>query len=216
LTPIPLVKLKGIRISQGSLKGRVIPLPADVHGHNAATPGVVKEAVFQIISNASPRFSRNVFFDLYSGSGQMGMEALSRGFHHVWFLEPEKKRFLQIREILGSLPGEKNSGLLKTKAVEFLSRFPENAPREITGDKTLVFFADPPYSFAEKNPEHYAQLMDGLLAITSALPAQPALMILQIPYKKKEYAGAAEFLAGFDGKIYSYGKNALAVKISTG
>ncbi len=143
----------------------------------------------------------------------MGLEALSRGFHHVWFLEPEKRRFLQIREILGSLPGEKNSSLLKTKAVEFLSRFLENAPPEITGDKTLVFFADPPYSFAEKNPEHYAQLVDGFSRILSAYPSQSALMILQIPHKKKEYAGAEEFLAGFDGKIYSYGKNALAVKI---
>lgn len=79
-----------IRIQQGRFKGRRIPAPPRIKGALHVTPGLVKEAAFQLIENRVPE---GAFVDLCAGSGQMGFEALSRGYTPVHFCEVEEERF---------------------------------------------------------------------------------------------------------------------------
>jgi len=81
-----------IRIQQGIFRGRAIQQPPIIHGECNITTGLLKEAAFQLIENF--REGREfAFFDLCAGSGQIGLEALSRGFSPVHLCELDQNRF---------------------------------------------------------------------------------------------------------------------------
>ncbi len=105
---------------------------------------LVKEAVFQILagrlaSGADDDFSESgcAFFDVCAGSGQMGFEALSRGFAPVHLTEVDGGR-------LRHLISEAKRG---DYGLEIHRRdFRRTAPLILTEARSVVF-VDPPYSF---------------------------------------------------------------------
>jgi len=78
-----------MRIIAGSLKGRRIPFRSAGYGDAAATPQKLKEALFSILGED---LSGHSFLDLFAGSGQMGLEAASRGCALVVFNEADRRR----------------------------------------------------------------------------------------------------------------------------
>src|SRR5437870_11498295 len=71
-----------IRIVAGSLKGR--KLTCDVNPALRPTPQRVRESLFSILGNAVPD---RPFFDVFAGTGVIGLEALSRGATSTDFVE---------------------------------------------------------------------------------------------------------------------------------
>src|ERR1700730_13825121 len=71
-----------LRIVAGSLRGRKIVCP--VSPTLRPTPQMVREALFSILGNAVPD---RPFFDVFAGTGVIGLEALSRGARSVSFVE---------------------------------------------------------------------------------------------------------------------------------
>src|SRR2546425_3319369 len=71
-----------LRIVAGSLRGRKIT--AVVHEDLRPTPLMVREALFSILGNAVPG---RPFFDVFAGTGIIGMEAVSRGAASASFVE---------------------------------------------------------------------------------------------------------------------------------
>src|SRR5262245_36914591 len=71
-----------IRIVAGSLRGR--KLACTVSPTLRPTPQMVREALFSILGNAVPG---RPFFDVFAGTGVVGLEALSRGASAVTFVE---------------------------------------------------------------------------------------------------------------------------------
>jgi 16S rRNA (guanine966-N2)-methyltransferase len=71
-----------IRIVAGSLRGR--KLTCTVNPNLRPTPQMVREALFSILGNAVPD---RPFFDVFAGTGVVGLEALSRGAKSVVFVE---------------------------------------------------------------------------------------------------------------------------------
>ncbi len=95
---------------------------------------MLKEAVFGMLG---PALQERAFLDLCSGSGQMGLEACSRGAAVV-FNEPDRRRFSQIR----SLTREwrlRDVELFSEKAQVLLPRL--SAQRRFFD----VIYLDPPY-----------------------------------------------------------------------
>jgi len=100
----------------------------------------LRETLFNILTAGNPSgIAGKTFFDLYAGTGAVGIEALSRGAATVYFLESSKKasdlilsnlRSLGINSGFEILRGEVQSGL------QLLDR------RAVAGD---IFFLDPPY-----------------------------------------------------------------------
>lgn len=78
-----------VNVQQGGLRGRRIPLPPAIHGHRHFTSSLMKEAFFQLVESRIGQ----PFFDLCAGSGQMAVEALSRGFSPVHCVERDEARF---------------------------------------------------------------------------------------------------------------------------
>src|SRR5262245_11864178 len=71
-----------LRIVAGNLRGR--KLRCDVHPNMRPTPQAVREALLSVLGDAVPD---RPFFDVFAGTGVIGMEALSRGASQVTFVE---------------------------------------------------------------------------------------------------------------------------------
>ena len=83
-----------MRIISGTFKGRPIPFKNRQFGNARVTPDFLKEAAF---NSMGPNLSGLRVLDPFSGSGQIGLEAVSRGAL-VWMNERDKKRhrFIQM------------------------------------------------------------------------------------------------------------------------
>ena len=84
-----------IRISGGRLKGRLIGSPQVANGVRPTTERV-KLAIFSIISTCSVQ-DKSVL-DLYSCTGALGFEAISRGASTVDMVEKNFKNYKLILE----------------------------------------------------------------------------------------------------------------------
>lgn len=76
-----------LRIIAGSLKGRKVE--CEVHEGLRPTPQAVRAALFSILGNAVPD---RVFYDVFSGSGVVGLEALSRGASAARLIEQNPRQ----------------------------------------------------------------------------------------------------------------------------
>ena len=75
------------------------------------------------------------FLDLFSGSGAIGFEALSRGARFVTFVEKDRSAIKAIEKNIESLGVKKECTLIKKDVFSVLSDLP----------KQEIIFADPPY-----------------------------------------------------------------------
>src|SRR5262249_29958041 len=85
-----------LRIVAGSLRGR--KLTCTVQPGLRPIPDMVREALFSILGDAVPD---RPFYDLFAGTGAVGLAALSRGARSATFLERDVR---VAGEILRPLP----------------------------------------------------------------------------------------------------------------
>ena len=97
-----------------------------------------KEAVFNMIQN---KVENSYFLDMYSGSGAMGIEALSRGAKFVMMVECNKKHSSIIKENIKHV--EKALGDFEYALIEDYVEFSED---KIAKYKFDIIFIDPPYN----------------------------------------------------------------------
>src|SRR5215510_4223269 len=82
-----------LRIVAGSLRGRKIQVA--VHPGLRPTPQMVREALFSILGNAVPG---RPFYDVFAGTGVVGLEAVSRGATEARLIERDPKQSADIRK----------------------------------------------------------------------------------------------------------------------
>ena len=100
----------------------------------------IKETLFNIIG---PSVYDAVFLDLFSGSGGIGIEALSRGAKEAVFVENNPKAMACIRENLKTTRLGAKAALMTEDAVSALGR--------LEGEKIFdIIFMDPPYNRDEE------------------------------------------------------------------
>ncbi|MGB7554869.1 MAG: 16S rRNA (guanine(966)-N(2))-methyltransferase RsmD [Candidatus Korobacteraceae bacterium] len=98
----------------------------------------LRETLFNVL--AAGRDLRNsVWLDLYAGTGAVGIEALSRGAHQVYFVESAKKHARLLRENLDSLAISDGFELHEREVAQALPLL------ESTGVVCDYCFLDPPY-----------------------------------------------------------------------
>ncbi len=123
-----------MRIISGYLKGRLINVPQSKFIR--PTTDRVRETLFNILNNKIIFDDINVL-DLYSGSGSLGIECISRGADEVTFVEKNSKIYLNLIENLKSLDIDKKSKVFRTEAVIFT--------KKETLFKYDLILADPPF-----------------------------------------------------------------------
>ncbi len=94
----------------------------------------IKETLFNIIQGEIPGC---VFVDLFAGSGGIGIEALSRGASHAYFVENAREAISCIQENIAFTKFADNATLLKQDVFGALSSIHES--------EVDVIFMDPPY-----------------------------------------------------------------------
>ncbi|UCG86141.1 MAG: 16S rRNA (guanine(966)-N(2))-methyltransferase RsmD [Gemmatimonadota bacterium] len=122
-----------MRITAGEFKGRQLKPPPDRRVR--ATTERVREAWFNILA---PAIKDARVVDLFAGSGVLGLEALSRGAHHVDFVELSEKSIRTIKANVAVLGVEPRTQLYRGDAIRFAQRLAEGAYD--------IALADPPYT----------------------------------------------------------------------
>ncbi len=123
-----------MRITAGELKNRKIK--SREGRETRPTLERIKEAIFSIIGD---KVDGAVFLDLYSGTGNVAIEALSRGAERAVMIEQDKEALRIIIENVNSLNLDDRCRAYKNDALRGL---------EILGrkkEKFDIIFLDPPY-----------------------------------------------------------------------
>ncbi|MDR2559747.1 MAG: 16S rRNA (guanine(966)-N(2))-methyltransferase RsmD [Oscillospiraceae bacterium] len=123
-----------MRIITGSARGRKLKAPKNTNNSNIRpTSDSVKEAIFSAIQFD---IGGAVVADLFAGTGQLGIEALSRGAKFVFFADNSPESIAVIRENLKLCGFTDNTEISPLSAAAFLKK------------TTAIFdiaFLDPPY-----------------------------------------------------------------------
>lgn len=120
-----------MRVITGSARGRVLK---ELEGlETRPTTGKVKESLFSIIQFDIE--GRRVL-DLFAGTGQLGIEALSRGAAECVFVERRTDAVKLIRENLALCKLEDRAHVRQGEALPYLK----------SGEKFDLIFLDPPYA----------------------------------------------------------------------
>jgi len=118
-----------VRITSGTAKG-IILLSPEIKGYRA----VQDKAKLAVFSMLGTRILKASCLDLYSGSGNLGIEALSRGAASCDFVDEDREAIKTIQ-----------ANLAKTKFSEKAEIFKKDAVKYVEGtDRNYdIIFADP-------------------------------------------------------------------------
>jgi 16S rRNA (guanine966-N2)-methyltransferase len=178
-----------LRIVAGSLRGR--KLTCDVNPQVRPAPQRVREALFSILGNAVPN---RPFFDLFAGTGAVGLEALSRGARPVVFVERDFRVAGQIQKHLRAFDVADQASIVRADVYHWAERWQPPA-------EPVTLFLGPPFADFEQRLESLQILMADLqtkVAGDSVLALQS-----ETPFQVSQLAGAWD--------VRRYGRNQLMI-----
>lgn len=176
-----------MRVITGTARGTVLKTPDGVL--TRPTTDRVKEALFSIIQFEIPGAQ---VLDLFAGTGQLGIEALSRGAKRAVFVDAREEACKLIRENLRRTKLEEAADVVRSDYLDYLSRCRE---------RYSLIFLDPPYAevFLENAIRRITEIdilqSDGIMV--AERPLGKAL-----PLELKGYSRSRD---------YKYGKTLLTV-----
>lgn len=162
-----------MRIIAGVAKGRNL---SPVANATRPTSDRAREALFSSIQSEFGDFSEITFLDLYSGSGAIGLEALSRGFNSTVAVEKDEAACKTIRENFDLVQRANPQGkfqLISSSVTKYLS--------QSASKKFDVVFLDPPYETENKEVEDIIKLLVNNHFLNSG-----ALVVIERPSKGEE------------------------------
>ena len=162
-----------LRIIGGEQRGRKIELSP---GGGVRPPtDRVREAIFNLLRLLVPG---RPAFDLFAGSGALGLESLSRGATHVTFVESEPRVAAILRRNVQHLHSEHCTTVAVADVFRWAERF-GRWPRE-----PAVVLIAPPYAYCESRLEElqtlWATLVDRLPEDTAIVIQAPQTFRLEL------------------------------------
>ena len=121
-----------MRVITGLARGRRLETPEGLE--TRPTSGKAKEAIFSAIQFEIEQAS---VLDLFAGSGQLGIEALSRGARFAVFVDNSAEAYAAVLRNLSSTGLMKLARAARMDALAFLKS---------TREKFDIIFLDPPYA----------------------------------------------------------------------
>lgn len=123
-----------MRVIAGS--ARSLPLKTVESMETRPTTDRIKETLFNMIQNDVPETR---FLDLFSGSGAIGIEALSRGAAYAVFVEKNRQALTCIEENLRFTKLEQKARVMGNECLHALRSL------EMKKEPFGIIFMDPPY-----------------------------------------------------------------------
>ena len=176
-----------MRVITGKARGVQLKTPDGLT--TRPTTDRVKEALFSIIQFEIPGAK---VLDLFGGTGQLGIEALSRGAISATFVDAGEPACRLIRENLKRTRMESEGKVIRSDYLEFLSRCRE---------QYNIIFLDPPYAevFLENALKKITEI--DILASGGIIVAERPLG-KELPWEFEGYTRSRD---------YKYGKTLLTV-----
>ena len=168
------------KIVAGKFKNKVLKLPSKTTTRSSKS--IVLESFFNTLQFDIVDAN---FVEVFSGSGSVGLEALSRGAKQILFMERDKDALKVLKENINQTDpstcrvfgGDSFSNI--TSVVKSLK------------DEDAYFYIDPPFSIREGMEDIYDKTMD----LISSLPAKNVKLIIvehmtgfEIPKKLGEFS----------------------------
>ena len=178
-----------MRIIAGTHRGRPLLPPKDAATTRPITDRV-KEALFNRLHSLGALGPGRVL-DVFSGTGSLGLEALSRGADHCTFVDQDRDAVHRLQENLDTL------GLAGRADVK-----PTNARSSVwtlglQADRVALAFLDPPYAMVADDPV----AMDALMAALLPKLEPGGVIVLRTPTDIEPHE-----LTGYDGPAsFKYG-----------
>ncbi len=174
-----------MRVITGSARGRRLKTLAGTDVR--PTSDKVKESMFNCLQFCIE--GRRVL-DLFAGSGQLGIEALSRGAVSAHFIDASKASVAVVKDNLHTVGLSGCAKVFCTDAIGFLRQTP---------DEFDVAFLDPPYSTG---------LLQKALSALPAVMSDYGVIVCEHPVDEE----LPDVVGGFvKGKIHRFGKLAFTV-----
>ena len=174
-----------MRVITGSAKGRKLE---QLTGNDVRpTTERVKEAVFSVIQF---HIEGRSFLDLFAGSGQMGIEALSRGAARAVFIDASKESVDIVKRNLKTTKLDECARVYRADSIGYLTTCRE---------KFDLVFIDPPYGTG---------LLQQALANIERVMNKSGIVICESPATEELPEGFGEFVRL---REYRHGK----IKITT-
>ncbi len=145
-----------MRVIGGRFKGRIIPFEKKLKGAEA-TSQRLKKALFSILGED---LTGKNFLDLYSGTGQIGLEALSRGSNLVVFNDSDRNRYQFVKDIVHLWEVSGRSLHYNIDAARCVKMCSE---RGVVFD---VVFCDPPFEKIAGFPQVYGTILEAIAIST--------------------------------------------------
>ena len=174
-----------MRVITGTARGRRLVTPPGEEVR--PTTDAVKESVFSIIQFSVEGRS---FLDAFAGSGQMGIEALSRGADSAVFLDSGRESLAAVKKNLQLTGLSDKAQVVSTDTISYLSK---------TERRFDIAFLDPPYKTG--------LLIQALSAVTRVMKPG-GIIICEHPLEETLPETAGDFVLK---KSYKYGKIRITV-----
>ncbi len=174
-----------MRVISGRLRGKRLEMLKE----DAVRPTTdkVKESIFNVIQFDVVGAS---FLDLFAGSGQIGIEALSRGAQKVTFVDESKRAIDVVRRNLASTKLLERAEVVQNKAISFLRQ---------TRERFDIAFLDPPYKTG---------ILQKALDLVANVMSERGIIICEHPAEEILPVNIKNFRVS---KSYKYGKIMLTV-----
>ncbi len=180
-----------MRIIAGSSKGKTLFSPT---GKTRPTSDRAREGLFSSLDSEFGSMSELNFLDLFSGSGAVGVEALSRGAANVYSVEdhsPTAGIAAKNFELVSNPSGK------FTVITSTAERFVAN-PHQISFD---IIFMDPPYDLANSEIENILTEIN-----SNNLLKRNGIIAIERETKKAQFAWPEPFI---EEKVRSYGQGSI-------
>jgi 16S rRNA (guanine966-N2)-methyltransferase len=187
-----------MRIIAGQRRGHKIDGPR-TSASTRPTSDMVRESLFNILGELI--VDRTVF-DVFAGTGALGLEALSRGARHAIFVEKDRDCVGLIIRNVATLRYEDRASVKLTDAYRWARSF------QPTDERPVVVLIDPPYQELERRAKVLNQM---IVQLVEKMP-DDSVVVLE--------AGRApdrQILADFEQwDIRRYGNTHIAIKLIAG
>lgn len=151
-----------MRVIAGNFRGRKL---TTLNGESVRpTSDKVKEAIF---SSIQFEIEGTRFLDLFAGSGQMGIEALSRGSRKAVFVDSNHNSINVINRNVLSLNLKDKSEIINSDSILFLHK---------TNQKFDIVYLDPPYQ---------SDCLEKALELIYLVMEPTGIIICECPINKK-------------------------------
>ena len=153
------------KIISGKFKGRVLNLPSKVTTRSSKS--IVLESFFNTLQFD---IIDATFVEVFSGSGSIGLEALSRGAKQIFFMEKDRDALKTLKANI-SLTDPTACEVFAGDSFENINTVVKTLKKQ---NEEAYFYIDPPFSIREGMEDIYDKMMN----LIASLPQEVVKLII--------------------------------------